>query len=201
MPRSVTEALRAPLEDRKVTISRLRSKVVYPASFMLVAACNPCPCGYYGEGNRCTCSVGQRLAYFGRLSGPLMDRIDIQLWMHPVDAKKLVGRPEAESSAAVAERVKRAREVQQERFRSEDIFTNAEMSSRQMKRYCPLSKPCRDMMEKMIDKMGFSARAFTRVIKLARTIADLDGTRDISIQHLMEASSYRFLDKRNIQDL
>jgi len=201
MPRSVTEALRAPLEDRKVTISRLRSKVVYPASFMLVAACNPCPCGYYGEGNRCTCSVGQRLAYFGRLSGPLMDRIDIQLWMHPVDAKKLVGRPQAESSAAVAERVKRAREVQQERFRSEDIFTNAEMSSRQMKRYCPLSKPCRDMMEKMIDKMGFSARAFTRVIKLARTIADLDGTQDISIQHLMEASSYRFLDKRNIQDL
>ncbi len=121
--------------------------------------------------------------------------------MHPVDAKKLVGRPEAESSSAVAERVKRAREVQQERFRAEDIFTNAEMSSRQMKRYCPLSKPCRDMMEKMIDKMGFSARAFTRVIKLARTIADLDGTRDISIQHLMEASSYRFLDKRNIQDL
>ncbi len=201
IPKAVAEALRAPLEDRKVTISRLRARVEYPASFMLVAATNPCPCGYYGEGDRCTCSVGQRQAYLSRLSGPILDRIDVQLWMHAVDARLLVDGPRGENSAAVARRVQAARDIQQERLRGTGIYTNAEMTSRQMKVLCPLDGPCRDMMEKMIGRLGLSARAFSRVVKLARTIADLQAVTEsreagpIRPAHLAEAAGYRFLDR------
>lgn len=195
MPKSVTEALRGPLEDRKVTISRLRSKVEYPASFMLVAATNPCPCGYWGEGDRCTCTPGQRIGYLSRLSGPIMDRIDVQLWLHAVDASKLVRQSSAESSAAIAARVTAAREVQKKRFAGEGIFTNAEMNNRMLRRYCPLSSECKDLLEKLIRGMGLSARAFSRVVKMARTIADLEGSPDIRPKHLGEAAGYRFLDR------
>ena len=198
MPKSITEALRGPLEDRKVVISRLRSKVEYPASFMMVAATNPCPCGYYGEGDRCTCTPSQRMNYLARLSGPIMDRIDVQLWLHPVQAGALVRKRPAESSAAVAERVRMAREIQRERLSGEGIFTNAEMNHRQMGKFCPLDKGCKDLMEKIISRMGLSARAFTRVIRLARTIADLAGIENISREHLMEAAGYRFLDRRDL---
>ena len=197
-PKSVLEALRGPMEDRKVTISRLKSKVVYPASFMLVAASNPCPCGYYGEGDRCTCTAGQRAGYLAKLSGPLMDRLDIQVWMHPVDTKKLVRGSRAEPSSAVAERVLRAREVQQRRFAGTQVFTNAQMGSHELERYCPLDAPCRELLETFIDRMGLSARAYSRIIKIARTIADLAGAPDILPEHLAEAASYRFLDRRNI---
>ena len=198
MPKSVIEALRGPIEDRRVCISRLRTKIEYPANFMLVAATNPCPCGYYGEGDRCTCTVGQRAGYLGRLSGPIMDRIDIHLWMHPVPPGQLVNREKGESSTAVAARVLAARDRQRERFRDEGISTNSEMDSRQLERFCPLSDECKDLCEKLILRQGLSARAFTRIIKVARTIADLAGERDILPQHLAEASGYRFLDRRNI---
>lgn len=198
MPKSVIEALRGPIEDRRVCISRLRTKIEYPANFMLVAATNPCPCGYYGEGDRCTCTVGQRAGYLGRLSGPILDRIDIHLWMHPVPPGQLVNREKGESSAAVAARVLAARDRQRERFRDEGISTNSEMDSRQLERFCPLSDECKDLCEKLILRQGLSARAFTRIIKVARTIADLAGERDIQPQHLAEASGYRFLDRRNI---
>ncbi len=226
IPRNVAEALRAPLEDRKVTISRLHSKIDYPASFMLVAAANPCPCGYYGEGDRCSCSVGQRTNYLSRLSGPIMDRIDIQLWLNAVHADLLVQNKDAfhnETSAEIAQRVIRARKIQEIRFQGESIFTNAEMNNRQLNQYCPLSDECRQRMEKLIENMGLSARAFTRIIKLARTIADLEAARDektwmsnrdtgptstqlidielvpdIQVRHLVEAASYRLLDKNNI---
>ena len=201
MPRSITEALRSPLEDRKVVISRLRSKVEYPASFMMVAATNPCPCGYYGEGERCTCSVLQRQNYLGRLSGPIMDRIDVQLWLHPVEAGALVSRKPAESSAAVAERVMRARKIQRKRLAGEGIFTNAEMNNRQMERFCPLDDECKSLMEKIISRMGLSARAYTRVIRLARTIADLAGETQILPPHLLEAAGYRFLDRRDLLEM
>lgn len=201
MPRSITEALRSPLEDRKVVISRLRSKVEYPASFMMVAATNPCPCGYYGEGERCTCSVLQRQNYLGRLSGPIMDRIDVQLWLHPVEAGALVSRKPAESSAAVAERVMRARKIQKKRLGGEGIFTNAEMNNRQMERFCPLDDECKSLMEKIISRMGLSARAYTRVIRLARTIADLAGETRILPPHLLEAAGYRFLDRRDLLEM
>ena len=200
-PKSTLEALRGPLEDRKVTVSRLKAKVEYPASFMLVAASNPCPCGYYGEGERCTCSTSQRLSYISKLSGPIMDRIDIQLWMHPVETSALIRGQKAEPSEAIAARVLKAREIQRERFAGSGIFCNAEMSAKQLERFCPLDDACKDLLEGLIDKMGLSARAYTRIIKIARTIADLSGSPWIQPVHLSEAALYRFLDRRNILDL
>ena len=197
-PKKILELLRAPMEDRKVTISRLKSKVEYPADFMLVAATNPCPCGYYGEDERCTCTPAKRLAYMSKLSGPIMDRIDIHLWVTRVDARKLVNRPPAESSAAVAARVLKAREIQKERFKDEGIFCNSAMNNRQIEKYCPLSEDCKLLLERIIDRMSLSARACSRIIRLARTIADLAGVPDILPEHLSEAAGYRFLDKQNI---
>ena len=197
MPKSVLEALRGPMEDRKVVISRLRYKMEYPASFMLVAASNPCPCGYYGEGDRCRCTPGQRAAYLSKLSGPVMDRIDIQLWLHPVDTKKLVGRNKGEPSEAVAARVLRARMIQKERFKADGIFTNAEMNNKLLEKYCPLDTESKKMMERLIVKLGLSARAYSRILKVARTIADLDRYELIRPDYLAEAASYRFLDKRD----
>ena len=197
-PKKILEVLRAPMEDRKVTISRLKSKVEFPSDFMLVAAANPCPCGFYGEGDRCTCSPSRRLAYLSKLSGPIMDRIDIQLWMRPIDSRKLVERQPAESSAVVAKRVLDAREIQRRRFEKDGIFCNAAMNNRLIEKYCPLDKECRDVLEKIIDRMGLSARACTRIIKLARTIADLACSDDICPEHLTEAAGYRFLDRQNI---
>ena len=197
-PKKILEVLRAPMEDRKVTISRLKSKVEFPADFMLVAAANPCPCGFYGEGDRCTCSPSRRLAYLSKLSGPIMDRIDIQLWMHPIDSRKLVERRPSESSETVARRVLKAREIQRRRFADDGIFCNASMNNRLIEKYCPLDSACKELLERIIDRMGLSARACTRIIKLARTIADLEGSADIRPEHISEASSYRFLDRQNI---
>lgn len=198
MPKKVMEALRGPLEDRKVTISRLKAKVEYPADFMLIAATNPCPCGYYGEGDRCTCTPSKRLAYISKLSGPLMDRIDIQLVVSRVDARRLVNRKPAEPSSVVAERVLKARLKQKERFAEEGIFCNSSMNNRQVEKYCPLSPECRILLERIIENMELSARACSRIIKLARTIADLADMPDILPEHLSEAASYRFLDRQNI---
>ena len=197
-PKKILEVLRAPMEDRKVTISRLKSKVEYPADFMLVAAANPCPCGFYGEGDRCTCTPSKRIAYLSKLSGPVMDRIDIQLWMHPVESKKIVERHPAEPSSVVAERILKAREIQKRRFAEDGIFCNASMNSRLIDRYCPLDAECRALLTKLIDRMGLSARACSRIIKLARTIADLAGSEDICPEHIAEAAGYRFLDRQNI---
>lgn len=200
-PKSTLEALRGPMEDRKVCISRLKAKIEYPASFMLVAASNPCPCGYYGEEDRCTCTPTVRNAYLSKLSGPIMDRIDIQLWMHPVETQALINGGKAEPSAAVTERVVRAREAQLERFRGTGIFTNSEMSGAQLEEFCPLSAQCKDLLEKIIERQGLSARAYTRIIKISRTIADLSGAPDILPVHIAEAASYRFLDRRHVMGL
>lgn len=202
-PKKVLEVLRAPMEDRKVTISRLKSKIEYPADFMLVAATNPCPCGYYGEGDRCSCTPSRRMAYLAKLSGPIMDRIDIQLWMSPVNPKKLVERRKAEPSSTVAARVLKAREIQKKRFAAEGcegIFCNAAMTNRMVDRFCPLSPECKSLLERTIETMGLSARACSRIIKLARTIADLADSPDILPAHISEAAGYRFLDKQNIFD-
>ena len=201
MPKSVLEALRGPVEDRRVSISRLKAKVEFPASFMLVAASNPCPCGYYGEGDRCICTPTQRQNYLARLSGPMMDRIDLHLWMHPVPAERIMRAQKAEPSEAVAARVLKARIAQKHRFATEDISVNAEMSLRQIERYCPLSEACRTTLENLMVKMGFSMRAYFRIIKVARTIADLEGSDDIRPAHLLEAASYRFLDRQAAMNL
>lgn len=196
-PKRMTEALRAPMEDRKVVISRLKSKVEYPASFMLVAATNPCPCGYWGEGDRCTCPKSRRDQYFAKLSGPLLDRIDIQLWIHAVNPRQMVSRKAEESTAEIAARVLEAREVQRQRFEGEGIFTNSEMDNRLIAKYCPLDKESKDFLEKSMERFGLSARACTRILKLARTIADLDHSPDIHLCHIAEATAYRFLDKKD----
>lgn len=183
MPRNITEALRGPLEDRKVVISRLRSKVEFPASFMLVAASNPCPCGYYGVKGKCTCTPSQRQAYMGRLSGPIMDRIDIQLTMRPVPSEDMVRRQcsegkyyacQCETSAEIARRVLVARKIQQIRFAGTDVHVNAGMTGEMLGKFCRLSDECAALMEKMSNRLGLSARAFSRVLKLSRTIADLE---------------------------
>lgn len=183
MPRNITEALRGPLEDRKVVISRLRSKVEFPASFMLVAASNPCPCGYYGVKGKCTCTPSQRQAYMGRLSGPIMDRIDIQLTMRPVQPEDMVRRQrsegkdnacQCETSAEIARRVLVARKIQQIRFAGTDVHVNAGMTGEMLGKFCRLSDECAALMEKMSNRLGLSARAFSRVLKLSRTIADLE---------------------------
>lgn len=201
MPKSVSEALRGPIEDRKVVVSRLRGKVEYPCNFMLVAASNPCPCGYYGEGDRCTCTVGQRVAYLSRLSGPLLDRIDLHVWLHPVQSSRLLDRVKGESSRTVASRVAAARERQKERFRGEAVSCNAEMNARMMEEHCRLSSGCRQLLGRIMDSMEFSARAFTRIVKIARTIADLAGADEIEPQHIAEASSFRLLDRRNFGEM
>ena len=197
-PKRVTEALRAPVEEKRVTISRLKVKIEYPANFMLIAATNPCPCGYYGDGDRCTCSPARRMAYLSRLSGPMMDRIDIHLWLKPVNARSIVRKECAEPSRAIAERVSRARYLQMERFSAEGIRTNSEMNGRQIKEYCRLSQECRDFLEKAVERTGMSARACNRILKIARTIADLQEDTEIGLAHLSEAISYRFLDKPDI---
>ncbi len=194
-PKKMIEALRAPMEDRRVVISRLKSKVEYPASFMLVAATNPCPCGWYGEGDRCTCTPGRREAYLSKLSGPLLDRVDLQLWTKSVDPRKLVRGTVSESSEQVRSRVVAARAIQEARFREEPIRVNAEMDNRMIKRYCPLDEACQRFLEKVMTRMGLSARACSRIIRLARTIADLEGGVPIRVSHLAEAAGYRFLDK------
>jgi len=194
-PKRLIETLRGPVEDRKVVISRLKTKVEYPASFMLVAASNPCPCGFYGEGDRCTCSPGRRDAYISKLSGPLMDRIDLHLWIHNVDPHQMVNRKAAESSYAIAERVQAARNIQRERFKNDGIFTNSEMDNKLLDKYCKLDGACSDYLEKIMERFGLSARSCTRILKIARTIADLDGKNTIELRHLSEATSYRFLDK------
>ena len=194
-PKKVLEVLRAPMEDKKVTISRLRSKVEYPSDFMLIAATNPCPCGYYGVGDRCTCTPGMRMSYMAKLSGPLMDRIDLQLIMKPIDPKTMMRKWPAESTAEIAERVRKARERQKERLASEEVFCNAGMNNRMIEKYCNLDSRCSSLLEKLIDKAGFSARACSRIIKLARTIADLEGAESIMPEHIAEAAGYRILDK------
>lgn len=202
MPRSVVEALRGPIEDRYVTVSRLKAKLRFPASFMLVAASNPCPCGYWGEGDRCRCTPVQRQNYLSRLSGPIMDRIDLQVWMHPVPPDKILGPAgsgRAEPSSAVAARVLKARIEQKHRFASESIFCNAQMNNRQVEKYCSLDEGCKETMKGIMGRMGLSLRAYFRIIKVARTIADLAGDRDIKPGHLMEAAGYRFLDKAGNQ--
>jgi magnesium chelatase family protein len=200
-PKKMIEALRAPMEDRRVVISRLKSKVEYPASFMLVAATNPCPCGWYGEGDRCTCAPSRREAYLGRLSGPLLDRVDLHLWLKSVDPGKLVRGAVSETSEQVRARVITAREIQAARLKDEPVRVNAEMDNRMLRLYCPLDARCQDYLEKVMTRMGLSARACTRIIRLARTIADLEGAESILVTHLAEAAGYRFLDRQHVFDL
>lgn len=194
--RSVLEVLRQPIEDGKVTVSRAIASVTFPAKFMLVAAMNPCPCGYYGDPkHECTCTGGQIHRYRSRVSGPLMDRIDIHIEVPAVPYKKLSDDRVGESSKEVLGRVIKAREIQRKRLGAEGVFSNSEMRSQHIKKFCRPEGDAEKLMEAAVSKLGLSARAYTRILKLARTIADLEGVDAIKTHHVSEAIQYRTLDR------
>lgn len=196
--RSVLEVLRQPLEDRVITISRARYSVDYPAGFMLVASMNPCPCGYYNHPTKqCTCAPGAVSKYLNRISGPLLDRIDIQVEILPVSFEKLHERGHGgERSADIRQRVVKAREIQAQRYRNEpNVHCNAQMNSRLLKQYVQLDAESTDILQRMMTKYDMSARAYDRILKVARTIADLDGSADVKSCHIAEAAGYRNLDR------
>ena len=201
--RNVTEALRQPLEDGKITITRAMGRITYPSSFMLVCAMNPCKCGYYGHPtHECTCTKATIRKYISKISGPLLDRIDIQIEVPSLNYQELNQKVPSESSADIRARVNKARKIMQQRFKDdkrdngEMISCNAQMESKHLRKYCKLSPECSSLMENAFNSLGLSARGHDRILRLARTIADLDGKENIEISHLAEAIQMRSLDKK-----
>jgi len=195
--RDVLEVLRQPLEDGIVTVSRAHHHATFPARFMLVAAMNPCPCGYFGDPYvECTCTAGQIDRYVGKISGPLLDRIDIHIDVPRVKFEDLKGDTPSTSSKDMRERVKRAREIQKNRYRDMGISTNSMLTPKMMKEFCKLQSDAETILETAMKKFGFSARAYDRILKLSRTIADIDGSDIIKVEHVSEAVQYRTLDRK-----
>lgn len=195
--RQTLEMLRQPLEDRQVTISRASGTVTYPCSFMLVAAMNPCPCGYAGHPTRkCICSKKQAQSYINRISGPMLDRFDIEVEVAPVEYDSLSSKTKEESSAAIRERVQAARDIQHKRFKGTDITCNARITSDIFHEVCPISPEGNELMKNVFEKMGLSARAYDRIVKVARTIADMDGEEVIGKKHIAQAVQFRTLDRK-----
>lgn len=191
------EVLRQPIEDHIVTISRSNGTVSYPCSFMLVAAMNPCPCGYFGHPVRpCTCSAGQVSRYLSKISGPLLDRFDLHVDVPPVEFDHLISHEKAEPSAAIRERVNAARFLQNQRFQDTAVTCNANMTSDHLLEWCRITDAAQRLLKKSFEKLGLSARAYDRVLKVARTIADLDNNPDILPHHAAEAIQYRNLDRK-----
>ena len=194
--RRTLEVLRQPLEEGTILISRAQAHVSFPANFMLVAAMNPCPCGYRNDPRRdCHCSVPQIERYINKISGPLLDRIDIHVEVPAVPYNDLVSTQETESSASLREKVVKAHAIQAKRYSHCKILYNSQLTARQIRQFCPLDEECRGVMASAINDMGLSARAHDKILRLARTIADLDNAKDIQVEHLMEAINYRTLDR------
>ncbi len=195
--RSVLEVLWQPMEDKQVTISRAASSMTFPANFTLVASINPCPCGYFGSGRECKCSPMQIQRYVGKISGPLMDRIDIHVDVPAIKFNELRGRgvPQGDTSAVIRERVAEARDRQLKRFEGEGVFSNSAMSPGEIRKYCALGSDSEALLERAMQRQGLSARAHDRILKVARTIADLAAADSITPEHLSEAINYRSLDR------
>ncbi len=195
--KNVLEVLRQPLEDYKVTISRSKMSLEFPANFMLAAAMNPCPCGYYTDpAHECTCTVGMIQKYMSKISGPLLDRIDIHVEVPAVKYKELSSQAKGETSAEIRKRVVAARKIQQLRFANEKhIFNNADMGTKEVREYCKLDQSGAELLKMAMTKLGLSARAYDRILKVSRTIADLEGEENILPQHVSEAIQYRSLDR------
>lgn len=197
--RSVLEVMRQPLEDRMISISRAKYSVEYPASFMMVASMNPCPCGYYGHPSKeCICQPGARQRYMNKISGPLLDRIDIQIEVSPVEFDDISSTTPSESSAEIRERVVRAREIQNERFKGvKGVHCNAQMTSSLLREYAQPDEKGLERLRDAMTRLNMSARAYDRILKVARTVADLEGSETIKQHHIAEAINYRNLDRED----
>jgi len=199
--KKVIESLRGPLEDKTVTISRLNMAVTYPCKFVLLASMNPCPCGFYGsETQKCNCTKEQIRKYLSKISGPLLDRIDLQIEVSRVPYQKLDSNKKEETSEEIRKRVNKARRIQLERYKGQEIFSNSELPPALIEKYCKLDSKSKKILEDAFEKLGLSARAYGRILKVARTIADLDNSRDIKTQHLAEAIQYRSLDRKYFEN-
>ncbi len=195
--RNVLEALRQPLEEGKIKISRARKSLNFPAKFMLIAAMNPCPCGFYTDPQKqCRCNATKIERYLSKISGPLLDRIDIHTEVPAIKYKELISREIPEPSAMVRERVKKARFLQARRFAKEGITSNSRMTAKHLKKYCPLNPEGENLLKAAIEELGFSARAYDKILKISRTIADLENSQEILPEHISEAIQYRSLDRK-----
>lgn len=195
--KSTLEVMRAPLEDKMVTISRVSSTLTYPCNFMLVASMNPCPCGFYGSKQKqCSCPPQAIQRYLSKISGPLLDRIDIQVEVEPVEYQYLEKDKKQETSAQIKERVNNARKLQLERYKAERIYSNSQLTPKLQEKYCILGKQENELLKQAFDKLHLSARAYGRILKVARTIADLENKEKIQVSHIAEAIQYRSLDKK-----
>lgn len=195
--RNTLEVLRGPLEDRMVSISRVNASVTYPCNFMLIASMNPCPCGYFGSKEKeCVCSKKEREKYISKISGPLLDRIDIHIEVPSVKYKDLSVH-KGETSEEIKKRVNKARKIQIERYKGYGIFSNSELTPKLIEKFCKLDEQSQEIFNNFFEKLKFSARAYSRILKLARTIADLDNSENIEINHITEAIQYRSLDKNS----
>jgi magnesium chelatase family protein len=195
--RNVLEALRQPLEDGQVTISRAITSLTYPASLMLVAAMNPCKCGFSGDPlHQCLCTPHQIQTYRSKVSGPLMDRIDIHIEVPAIKFNEISSDTTAEPSSSIRERVTSARMIQRERFKSDGIYANAHMKPRHIRKYCKIDEDSLHLMELAMNRLGLSARAYNRILKVSRTIADIEGSEQIASHHISEAIQYRSLDRK-----
>lgn len=195
--RNVLEVLRQPLEDRTINVSRAKYSISYPCNFMFVAAMNPCPCGYYNHPTKaCVCTPGQITRYLNKISGPLLDRIDLQIEIAPLSFEELSKAAPGETSAQIRERVMRARQLQVERYKEHPgIHCNAQMTEKMLAQYCVLDEPTKEVLRQAMVRLNLSARAYSRILKVARTIADLDGKANIELSHIAEAVGYRNLDR------
>ena len=190
------EVLREPIEEGNITIGRSAQVLTFPSRFMLVASMNPCPCGFWGSNKECTCSEANIKRYFGKISGPLLDRIDIQVEVNSVNYENLASNELEESSETIRARVNKARQIQFERYKNLKINSNAELNPKLIEEYCKLNSEGRKILQASYNKLGMSARAYGRILKVARTIADLDESENIETKHLLEAIQYRSLDKK-----
>jgi len=195
--KNTLEVMRQPLEDGKITISRANASLTYPSDFMFVASMNPCPCGYFGSQEKeCVCSNVQISKYLRKISGPLLDRIDIHIEVSSVKYKNLEDESLAEKSSEIKERVNKARFIQYERYKDNSIFSNSQITPELINKYCKLNNESKTILKMAFEKLGLSARAYGRILKVARTIADLDNSENIETNHLTEAIQYRSLDRK-----